>query len=193
MLIKHRGREKETCSQFDQLSAVDKALVCGLYFIKKIQNPPIFHSILRPIEQCSAVQGWESGLLLIRKCPDRRWCCGLQGLPLTVQSAFLGLKPDNSTAARLCLSWPNLSEASHPLLRHRNYSKLNLNLWNKGQMTLGKKVIQTKTVPSGRKYNCGEVAAVFCAGLFCSSPAFAARIYFQQMAHHISHPVFPQI
>ena len=29
-----------------------------IIFYQKIQNPPIFHSILRPIEQCSAVQGW---------------------------------------------------------------------------------------------------------------------------------------
>ena len=98
----------------------------------------------------------------------------------------------NSTGAGLCLSWPNLSEASRPLLQHRNYSKLNLNLRNKGQMTLGKKVSQTKTVPSGRKYNCGEVAAVFRAGLFCSRPAFAPGIYFQQMAHDISQAVFPK-
>ena len=98
----------------------------------------------------------------------------------------------NSTGAGLCLSWPNLSEASLPLLRHRNYSKLPLHLKNKRQMTVDKKVIHTKAVPSRGKYNCGE-AAVCRAGLFCSRPAFAPGIYFQQMAHDISQAVFPQI
>ena len=98
----------------------------------------------------------------------------------------------NSTSAGLCLSWPNLSEASRPLLRHRNYSKLPLHLKNKRQMTVDKKVIHTKAVPSRGKYDCGE-AAVCRAGLFCSRPAFAPGIYFQQMAHDISQAVFPQI
>ena len=56
-----------------------------------------------------------------------------------------------------------------------------------------------KTVPPWRKYNCVRISCsrpvLFCSvlGLFCSRPAFAPRIYSQQMAHDFSEAVFPQI
>ena len=87
----------------------------------------------------------------------------------------------NSAAGRLCLSWPNLSEASRPLLPHRNSSKLPLKLWNKRQMTKSTQLEleESRIVTRG----------VSCSRLFCSRPAFPVGFTANGAAPYF----FPQI
>ena len=162
LLIKHRRRSKRNIALFDQLTAPNKAFAQGSSFPWNFLNHRGQNSL--------AVHGWVwvalasywSGNVRIAGCGLQVQACSPL---LTVHRAF----PDLGNLTQLCLSWPNLSEASlYPLLRQRNFSKL---LWI--PKTFDKSPLERDKCHFSHKKQFhpeeSTIVSVFsAAGLFCS-------------------------
>ena len=164
LLIKHRRTSKRNIALFDQLTAPNKAFAQGSSFPWNFLNHRGQNSL--------AVHGWVwvgCGWLWPPIDPEMSGsqvaASKSRLAPLTVHRAF----PDLGNLTQLCLSWPNLSEASlDPLLRQRNFSKL---LWI--PKTFDKSPLERDKCHFSHKKQFhpeeSTIVSVFrAAGLFCS-------------------------